>query len=349
MYYSTSRVLAVLDLLQAHGQMRGEEMAERLEVDTRTIRRYVMILRERGIPVEMKRGRYGGYSLPAGYRQPLALTKQEALALTYGLLGEGQHALGLGEDERARTLRKVTRVLPAATRELIQRLDGAVTWATPPNASDADAVPDCLDTLVGAIQTHSRLNVHYRAQSGEISERAVDPYQVINRFGRWYLVGFCHLRADQRVFRLDRILSARLLTETFTPTSVDALAAVEQAIAQTPWRWEFEILADMPIETLHRLLPATIATLHPEGAGVRLRGFADDLDWLAYTLAGLRCPLVIVRPPELRAHLLALADHIRAIAERTDGEAARAHGASGGPHGAVGRGCHIPLGEHLRR
>ncbi|HEU5440398.1 MAG TPA: HTH domain-containing protein, partial [Ktedonobacterales bacterium] len=87
MYYSTSRVLAVLDLLQTHGQMRGADIASRLEVDARTVRRYVLILRERGVPVEMKRGRYGGYSLPPGYRQPLALTKEEALALTYGLLG----------------------------------------------------------------------------------------------------------------------------------------------------------------------------------------------------------------------------------------------------------------------
>src|SRR5215470_3614045 len=87
MYTSTSRVLAVLDLLQNHGRMRGEDLAARLEVDVRTVRRYALILRERGIPVEMKRGRHGGYSLPAGYRQPLALTKEEALALTYGLLG----------------------------------------------------------------------------------------------------------------------------------------------------------------------------------------------------------------------------------------------------------------------
>src|SRR5690242_12483760 len=119
MYYSTSRVLAVLDLLQTHGWMRGADLAARLEVNTRTVRRYAMILRERGIPVEMKRGRYGGYSLPPGYRQPLALTKEEALALTYSLWGAGKQALALDEGGASHTLQKVTRVMPAATRTLI--------------------------------------------------------------------------------------------------------------------------------------------------------------------------------------------------------------------------------------
>src|SRR5258707_7603153 len=156
MYYSTSRVLAVLDLLQNHGQMRGDDLAARLEVDVRTVRRYALILRERGIPVEVKRGRYGGYSLPAGYRQPLALTKEEALALTYGLLGAGQQALGLDEREAARTLKKVTPVLPAATRDLIGALDGAVTFATPRPAGDIRGAPEGPGAVGPAIPARRR-------------------------------------------------------------------------------------------------------------------------------------------------------------------------------------------------
>ncbi len=316
MYYSTSRVLAVLDLLQTHGQMRGEDLAARLEVDVRTVRRYVLILRERGIPVEMKRGRYGGYSVPTGYRQPLALTKAEALALTYGLLGAGQQALGLDERDAARTLTKVTRILPSATRDLIGALDGAVTFATPRLPGDISGAPECLDTLVRAIHARHRVRIRHRAQTGDVTERDVDPYQVAHRAGRWYLVGHCHLRDDLRVFRLDHIQHAQERAETFTPQPIDALAAVERSIAQAPWRWEFAVLADAPLAMLRSRMPATVATFHPQADGVLLRGFADDLDWLAYTLAGLGCPLVIVRPDELRGRVRALADRLRAIADQ---------------------------------
>ena len=316
MYYSTSRVLAVLDLLQTHGRMRGEDIAARLEVDARTVRRYVLILRERGIPVEMKRGRAGGYALPAGYRQPLALTKDEALALTYGLLGAGRHALGLDQRDAARTLKKVTRVLPSATRDLINALDGAVTFAMPRLPGAMETAPACLDALVQAIHARHRLRIRYRAQTGNLTEREVDPFQVVHRAGRWYLVGHCHLRASLRVFRLDHIQDVRELAETFIPPPIDALAAVEHSIAQAPWRWPFAVLAlGCPLAELQQRLPPTAATLHPQTDGILLRGFADDLDCLAYTLAGLRCPLVIMHPDELRAHVRALADRLRAIAD----------------------------------
>jgi predicted DNA-binding transcriptional regulator YafY len=317
MYYATSRVLAALDLLQNHGRMRGEDIAARLEVNVRTVRRYALILRERGIPVEMKRGRHGGYSLPSGYRQPLALTREEALALTYGLLSGGQQALGLDKHDTVRTLRKVTRVLPSATRDLIAALDGAVTFATPQSPNATGEAPGCLDTLVQAIQERHRLRLVYRAQTGARSERAVDPYQVVYRAGRWYLVGYCHLRADLRVFRLDHIQHARALGEAFTPQTVDAIAAVERAIAQAPWRWEFAVLADAPIETLRTRMPATTATLHPQAERVvLLQGYADDLDILACTLAALRCPLVILRPDELRESVRVLADRLKMIADQ---------------------------------
>ncbi|HEU0025495.1 MAG TPA: YafY family protein [Ktedonobacterales bacterium] len=315
MYYSTSRVLAVLELLQAHGQMRAEDIAQRLEVDVRTVRRYVMILRDQGIPVDMKRGRYGGYSLPQGFRAPLALTKEEALALAYGLLSGGQRSPGRAASESERALTKVTRALPASTRDLIRRMDGAVTFATPVIAGIDPVTPDYLEVVVNAIQSRHRVSVRYRAGSGHVTDRAVDPYQVVHRYGRWYLVGYCHLRAGQRVFRLDHVLRAAPLLDTFSPPALDALAAVEQAIAQTPWRWEYRVVVALSHEALSQRIPPTMALLHPHERGTLLHGFAYDLDYLAYTLAGLGCPLVILEPPELRARMLALADRIRAIAE----------------------------------
>lgn len=316
MYYSTSRVLAVLELLQAHSQMRAEDIAARLEVDVRTVRRYVMILRDRGIPVNMKRGRYGGYSLPPGYRAPLALTKEEALALAYGLLSGGQRAPGRGASEGERALKKVTRALPSATRDLIQRMDDAVTFATPIIAGDDPIAPDHLEIVVHAIHARHRLSMRYRSGNGDVTERTVDPYQVVYRYGRWYLVGYCHLRADQRIFRLDQALRVTPLPDTFSPPpSVDALTTVEQAIAKTPRGWEYRVVVEMSPEAISQRIPLTVAIPHPQERGTLLHGFAEDLDWVAYTLAGLDCPLIILEPPELRARMLALADRIRAIAE----------------------------------
>jgi predicted DNA-binding transcriptional regulator YafY len=277
----------------------------------------VLILRDRGVPVETKRGRYGGYSLPPGYRQPLSLTKEEALAVAYGLLGPGQQALGLDEGATARTLKKVTRVLPAATRQLIDALDGAVTFASPRSWNEAGPAPESVGTVVQAIHAHLRVRIRHRARTGQLTEREVDPYQVVYRTGCWYLVGHCHLRADLRVFRLDHIERVQVLVDTFTPPSIDALAEVERSMAQAPRGWQFTVLAQAPLTQLQERLPRTLATLHPHADGILLHGFVEDLDSLAYTLAGLGCPLVIMCPDELRERLRALADHVRSIVDRS--------------------------------
>jgi predicted DNA-binding transcriptional regulator YafY len=312
-YYSTSRALALLELLQAHGQLRGDEIARRLEVDTRTVRRYVMILRDRGVPVDMKRGRYGGYMLPPGYRAPLALTRDEALALAYGLLGGGQRDERGSASDSERALKKVTHSLPSATRDLIHRIEGAITFATPVVAGATLPPTDSLEVTVKAIKERQRLHIRYRAGDGALTDRDIDPYQAVHRFGRWYLVGYCHLRSDLRVFRFDHILSVTARAEYFLPVEIDALAAVERAIAKTPWRWEFQVVAALtPDEVRHRISP-TLAVTHPHESGALLHGFVDDLAPLAYALAGLDCPLEILNPSELRAAFLALAERIYAI------------------------------------
>lgn len=319
MSYPTARVLAVLELLQTHGRMRGEEIAARLEVDVRTIRRYILILRDRGMPIEMERGRYGGYRLPAGFKMPLALTEQEALAVTYGLLSMRQQRLVIDASDSEQALTKIMRVLPARTRALVQDLDHAVTFAFPTLTGGASFAVAHLEVVVRAIRTHHRLSLDYSAWSGDMTTRAVDPYQVVFRGGRWYLVGYCHLRVGQRVFRIDHIRRATELPATFDPPTIDALAAVEQAIAQVPWSWEFAVQLELPLAEAWRRIPATVATLTAQADGVMMRGFADDLAWLAYLLAGLGCQIVIHQPPELRAHLLALAAHIQSLGTEGDG------------------------------
>jgi predicted DNA-binding transcriptional regulator YafY len=316
MYSSTSRVLAVLDLLQTHGPMHAEDLCARLEVDVRTVRRYVLILRERGVPIERRRGRHGGYSLAPGYRAPLALTKDEALALAYGLLSLEPQARSGTDGDGKRALRKVVRALPAMTRELIQGMDGVVTFATPVLGGAALAVPAHLETAVRAIRARSQLGIRHRRHDGAETERTVDPYQVVHRYGRWYLVGYCHLRSDLRIFRLDHISSASTLAATFTPPPVDALAVVERSLAQVPWRWEFQVIARLAPELVSQRLAPTLAMCHPHVRGTLLHGFANNLAPLAYALAGLDCPIEIIEPPELRAAMLELASRIRANVEQ---------------------------------
>ncbi len=147
-----------------------------------------------------------------------------------------------------------------------------------------------------------------------MTERIVDPYHVVYREGRWYLVGYCHLRMDQRVFRLDHIHRVTTLTSGYDLPEIDALAAVEQSIGQTPWRWEYRVQLDLSLEDATQRIPRAIASLEQGASGVIMHGFSHDLVVIAHLLAGLRCPLVVLSPPELRASLLALAEHTRSIA-----------------------------------
>lgn len=318
MSYSTGRALAVLDLLEAHGRLRGEVLAERLEVDVRTIRRYVMTLRDRGIPIEMARGRYGGYYLAAGYKRPLALTEREALSTAWGLLSIGQQNTGTAEADSKRALSKLSQALPRATREMVRSLEHVVTFAHAPGYLTYPVDVDHLKTILFAVTSHQQIHMMYQAWNGGMTERAVDPYHVVYRAGRWYLVGYCHLRGDQRVFRLDHIHHVDLLAATFDPPLLDAVAAVEQAIGQVPWQWEYRVRLDLSLEEAAQRIPAAIASLEQDERGVIMRGYADELAWIAHLLAGLRCPLVVLAPPELRAELRALAAHTRRIADMDD-------------------------------
>jgi predicted DNA-binding transcriptional regulator YafY len=314
---STARVLGVLELLEAHGRLRGEALADRLEVDVRTIRRYVMTLRDRGIPVEMERGRYGGYYLPAGYKRQLALTEREALSTAWGLLSFGQQHVGIVGGDSKRALTKLSQALAQDTRDLIRSLEHVVTFADARKYTTEPVDIDHLKAILYAVSLHHQIQMAYRAWSGELTERIVDPYHVVYRAGRWYLVGYCYLRKDQRVFRLDHIHQVIPLATTFDPPQVDAVAIVERSIGQAPWRWEYCVQLDLTLEDAEQRISPAIATLEQGPRGVIMRGYADDLSWLAHLIAGLRCPLVVLSPPELSDHLLALAEHVYSIAKAT--------------------------------
>jgi predicted DNA-binding transcriptional regulator YafY len=314
MSYSTARVLALLELLEAHGRVRGEELARRLEVNERTVRRYVMTLRDRGVPIEMERGRYGGYYLPAGYKRPLALTEREALSTAWGLLRGGQHEVDFAGSDSRRALDKLSMALPQSTREMVRSLNHVVTFADTSVHAGEPVDVEHLKSILYAVASHQQVRMTYHSWRGDMTERIVDPYHVVCRYGRWYLVGYCHLRTDQRVFRLDHVVNVTIAAETFSPPTIDALVAVERSIGQVPWRWEYRVRVDLPLDVAAQRISLATASLEQSEDGVIMRGYADDLAWIAHLLAGLRCRLVVLSPPELREELLALAEHARLIA-----------------------------------
>jgi predicted DNA-binding transcriptional regulator YafY len=310
MYHPTTRVLTTLELLQSRPRLSGPELAERLDVDPRTVRRYVAMLQDLGIPVEAERGRHGAYRLRPGFKlPPLMFTDDEALALTLGLLAARRLGLAVAAPAVEGALAKIERVLPPAVRDRV----GAVQATLVTDLAPARAVPtsETLVTLSAGAQQGRRVRLRYRAWDGGETEREIDPYGVVFVTGRWFTVGYCHLRQNTRIFRLDRIQTAELRNETFArPADFDPLAYLEQTLPHAPGAWPVEVLLRTTLAEAKRLIPPTTATLDETPDGVLLRCVVQDLAWVARLLVSLDEPFVVHHPPELR-------DEIRQLAERT--------------------------------
>lgn len=314
MYYPTTRVLTVLELLQSHARMSGPELAARLEVDVRTVRRYVTMLQSLGIPIEAGRGRYGAYRLRPGFKlPPLMLTEDEALAVVLGLLAARRLGLAATAPNVEGALAKIERVLPVALRERVQAVQNALILAVEQESVTAER--EVVVTLSAATQQSRRVRLCYQSFDERMTEREVDPYRLVYRAGRWYLAGYCHLRQDVRVFRLDRIVSVELLQATFAhPEDFDALAVVERGIASVPDTWLVVALLRIPLDEARQRVPAVVGQLEETADGVVFRCYSRHLEWVAHFLAGLGCPVVVREPPELRAALRELAAHVSALA-----------------------------------
>jgi predicted DNA-binding transcriptional regulator YafY len=318
MYFPTTRVLTVLELLQSRGQMSGPELASRLEVDARTVRRYITMLQDLGIPVEAERGRYGAYRLRPGFKlPPLLFTDDEALALTLGLLVSRKMGLTAAAPAVEGALAKVERVLPQVLRERIQAVQDTIVLDIPPARTNPSH--EIVVTLSEAAGHSRRVQLGYRAyEAEEETTRPFDPYGLVYRPGYWYTVGYCHLRSSLRIFRLDRIRRVELRDETFVrPADFDCLTHVVQSISQVPATWFVEVLLEINLEEARRIVPPTLAQLEQTPAGVRLTCYVEELDWIAYKLVGLDCPLVVKQPAELREELLRLAERTAGLARRS--------------------------------
>jgi len=316
-YFPTTRVLTILELLQSHREMSGPELAARLEVNTRTVRRYITMLQDLGIPVEAGRGRYGCYRLRPGFKlPPLMFTDGEVLAVTLGLLAARRLNLAAAAPAVEGALAKIGRVLPAGLRESVQALQETLVLDFPPTSAAPRS--EIVSTLSIAAQQGRRVLLRYRAWDAEETERAVDVYGLVYRGGFWYAVGYCHLREDLRVFRLDRVRSVQLRDETYMrPQHFDSLEYVTRSIAMTPGQWQVVVLLETTLAEAQRIVPASLAMLEETGDGVMFRCNASNLEWISYVLVSLECPFIVQTPAELRDALLRLSEHIAYLAQRS--------------------------------
>ncbi len=312
MYHPTTRVLTTLELLQTHGQMSGAELARRLEVNTRTVRHYITLLQDIGIPVEAERGRHGGYRLRPGFKlPPLMFNEDEALALTLGLLTAQRLGLAATAPAVEGALAKVERVMPDALRARM----AAVQETLIINASSFYAAPASSDVLTFSVaaQRRQRVTLCYQAWSKEETERVIDPYGVVFYDGRWFVVGYCHLREALRMFRLDRVVSVAVCDEPFErPDQFDCLQFVVQSLVTAPGAWTVEVVLETTMNEARERVPAAMAMLEEHVDGVLLRCHAQNLHWIACFLVSLGCRMIVRQPLELCDALQQLGDDIAA-------------------------------------
>lgn len=310
MYHPSTRLLTILELLQARGRMSGPELAHRLEVSPRSVRRYIAMLQDMGIPIDGERGRYGQYRLRPGYKlPPLMFDDDEVLAVTAGLLLIRRSG-GLVEPATTeRTLAKLNRVLPEGLRDQVTALQETLVLEVPPGQTLPGS--EQLAVLSRGVKARRRVWLRYLDEQGSATERDVDPYGVVQRGGRWYVAGHCYLRGGLRVFRLDRIDEARLLELSFEPPKdFDAFDYVSRSVALVPLAYAAEVLLKTSLENAKRDLYPNFVTLEPTPEGTLLRCTTDSLGWLARLIAGFSFPWEVKGPPELK---VALREHAAGI------------------------------------
>lgn len=315
MSHPTTRVLAMLELLQARRQLSGAELAAGLGVDQRTVRRYALRLADLGIPVTAERGRYGGYRLLPGYRlPPLMLTDDEAAAVVIGLLAAerlGQPVVGIST-----ALAKIQRVLPVALSERVAALRQTLGFTQYQRRPAVAADTGTVLTLATAASQHQRVRLRYRSHAEQDSQRDLDPYGLVLHSGRWYVTGRDGKSGEVRTFRVDRVREALLSGVSFeAPADFDPVQQVTRSLAAVPYAHEFEVVLATTLESAQRRIPPTVATLTETEGGVLLTGRAEHLAGLAGMLAGLGWPFTVRRPAALVTEVRALSDRLRAWSE----------------------------------
>ena len=310
----TARALLTLELVQGSPGITADGIADKLGVSERAARRYVGILREAGIPIESVRGPYGGYRVGRGLRlPPLMFSATEALGLVMAVL-DGHHDASDPTDPVGSALGKIVRALPepvAAHAEAVRR-----TTAPAPDRAAARPDPGTTTALVQACSNHRRVRLGYRSEAGSEWVSEVDPWAVVVRHGRWYLLCWSHAADARRAYRIDRVRGVEELDDTFSPPAdLGPVAVLEEHLA-VGWEYDVEVLIDAPVDAVGRCLPRAAGRLEPLDAGTtRLVGSTSNPFWYAEQLATIPASYRIVRCPELRDAVRALGQRLIAAVE----------------------------------
>jgi predicted DNA-binding transcriptional regulator YafY len=311
---TSERVLRLLGLLQRRPSWTAADLAERLGVTERSVRRDVQRLRNLGYPVHSRAGAAGGYQLGAGSRlPPLLLDDEEAIATAVSLrLASAGTVTGTGE-AALRTLAKLDQVMPPRLRAEVRAVHDATATLVGPGV-EVDA--ELLVAIARACRDRLRVQFSYLRPDGERSERSVEPVQMVTTGRRWYLMAWDTAREDWRTFRLDRMHEVVASTLRFTPRAhPDPATYVQQSVSGSPYRHLARVRLRAPADRVRERVPPQVGRVEDGQDGwCVLEVGGDDLDWLAVHIAALGFEAEVLQPAELKAAAARLADRLAGIA-----------------------------------
>ncbi|WP_275889742.1 YafY family protein [Glycomyces sp. YM15] len=312
----TGRALQLLSLLQTHRLWRSAELAERLEITERTVRRDVDRLRDLGYRVDATPGKHGGYRLATGaHLPPLVLDDGEAVALAVGLRYAAEAAIVGMEETSLRALTKIEQLLPHRLRRRVSTLHSNV--ASIRREADDDIIdPEALSVLAAACRDREEVRFDYRRHDGDNSRRLVEPHQLVTAGRRWYLVAWDQQRRDWRTFRLDRLREPQPAGGHFTSRQIpggDAASFLAGSLGSIPRLYEAEIAVNAAfaeLESALRWVDHTPIEMEADACRVQIR--SEDLGRLAMTVAriALTAPVAVIEPAELADTVRRLAAHL---------------------------------------
>jgi predicted DNA-binding transcriptional regulator YafY len=319
---TTERVLTLLGLLQQRQVWTGPDLAGRLGVTTRTVRRDVERLRTLGYPVHAVQGVGGGYRLGAGqHLPPLLLDDEEAIVTAVSLLasaGAGGSVAGAG-DAALRALTKLDQVLPTRLRSEVRALSGSVEFF---GAGRTPVDPHVLTTLAGACRDEVEAGFHYPS-GGELRRRRIEPYRLVASDRRWYLLAWDLDRDDWRSFRVDRMTEVSARTWRFVPRAAPAAAAyVQEGVASRVYPHQARFLVHASADTVRGQLSASAAVVRPRGSEhCEVVSGAADLDAVLVHVVLLGHDFEVIDPPELGERCRVLAKRLLSAGTATPPEA----------------------------